>query len=492
MPDKSDEEPSMNSDVIGNTLMTEADDDPGPLPYLVKVAVVRLQHTQEHLVAFLAYTRRFEKIYFVVKAIEACNPKMIEQAVRRFDFYYPDLPHLIHECARVAACEPSFSDRGLATVTGGWVDEGFTAYVFGDRVIGNSGETGSLVVPVPQYDSGVAVNLGGRGSLPPECQKRFRVRGTRQGWKEDVALEATCSSAAMIAICAAFAAPLISLTGAEPFVILFADETTSGKSTAELIGASVIGIGEVKLLPRWKGTEAGIEGLAQDFAHMYFPIDDLSHVGAPKKILERIDQVAYWMNSGGIQHKHERAAERVAGRPIPQNAIAAIMVTSCEKSIAEMERLCSVRLNEGAEMRILELPAAAYPNSQGVVDRLLPENLSDRANFAIEWIANMRATCAENHGKIYLKWLRMLIDDRSRALQFINERRPEFRRAIGNPLDNKARRAAKHFELLYAGGAYAIDRSLLEWSRKSLFDVCVAYWNASLTRRQNHADAVKK
>ena len=462
-----------------------------PDPYLCKDAVVRLQHTLEYLEAYSAYTRDFRKVFILIKPSDS-NQDTLIAAVRKFDLYYPDLPHLERRCEVAAATPSETLPRGLAVVTGGWVDEDCSTYVFGDRVIKAAAEQEMLVIPAQKFDAGATVNLGGRGSLAPEARRRFRIRGSLDSWKQDVALEATCSSAAMIAICAAFAAPVVSMIGAEPFVILFADGSSSGKSTVELVGASVIGVGEIRLLPRWKGTEAGVEILAQDFAHMYFPMDDLSHLGKTKKILEKLDEVAYWINSGGIQHKHERAAERIAGRPIPQNPIAAIMITSCEKSIAEMEQLCGERLKEGATNRILELPAAAFPNSEGVVDRLLPENPVERAKFAANWVESISATCGRQHGLVFVKWVRLLLKDKAGAVDFIQRRRDDFRKTIGNPQDKQASRTAKHFEILYACGAYAIERSLIEWSRKSLLDVCVAYWTACQSRKQSQMDMLKQ
>jgi putative DNA primase/helicase len=87
----------------------------------------------------------------------------------------------------------------------------------------------------------------------------------------------------MLAICAAFAAPLLSLTQRQSFGIHLFGRAKAGKTTTLLAGASVIGLGREADLPNWGATAAAKGESARMFNDMLFPLNEVGLLGGSKR-----------------------------------------------------------------------------------------------------------------------------------------------------------------------------------------------------------------
>jgi len=87
----------------------------------------------------------------------------------------------------------------------------------------------------------------------------------------------------MLAICAAFAAPLLSFTGRQSFGINLFGRAKAGKTTALLAGASVIGLGREADLPNCGATAAAKGESARMFNDMLLPLNEVGLLGGSKK-----------------------------------------------------------------------------------------------------------------------------------------------------------------------------------------------------------------
>lgn len=107
----------------------------------------------------------------------------------------------------------------------------------------------------------------------------FRQGGTLAGWQDQVARPAVGNSRLLLALCCAFAAPLLHLTGTESGGFHFRGASSSGKSTALALAGSVWGGGGVRGYVRsWRATDNGLETVALTHSDALLCLDELGQV----------------------------------------------------------------------------------------------------------------------------------------------------------------------------------------------------------------------
>ena len=137
------------------------------------------------------------------------------------------------------------------------------AYVTQDSVIGAS-DLGSNIDLIFQNES-----------CPPEILSK---NGTLEEWKATIATNAADNSRLVLAISAAFAAPLLRLLNVEGGGIHFYGQSSTGKSTALNIAASVWGSRSFK--QTWRSTSNGLEATAQTYNDNILPLDEIKECDA--------------------------------------------------------------------------------------------------------------------------------------------------------------------------------------------------------------------
>src|SRR5262249_42582919 len=154
------------------------------------------------------------------------DPRTLARCLRDAGALLPtDKIELKRLLSEVAKSEPPVEHVYEAGV--GWIEDG-KAYVTVDGVIGSPSAT---IIGVKQ--SGAVDDKSGRLS----------VNGNWQAWRDTVAKAAGMSSIMMLAICVAFAGPLLYFMDRSSFAINIFGNTRLGKSIATLMMASFQGIG---------------------------------------------------------------------------------------------------------------------------------------------------------------------------------------------------------------------------------------------------------
>lgn len=123
--------------------------------------------------------------------------------------------------------------------------------------------------------------------LTPSRQNPYIQFGTLEEWKKYVASKATGNSRLILALCAAFAAPLLHILGQESGGFNLVGASSTGKTTTLLMGASVWGKGAVSngYILTWRGTDNGFEIQAALHNDTLLCLDELSQV-SPKILNE--------------------------------------------------------------------------------------------------------------------------------------------------------------------------------------------------------------
>lgn len=184
-----------------------------------------------------------------------------------------------------------------------------------------------------------------------ELFKNFAISGSFAKWQQGVRQIAD-DSRVVLAICAAFAGPLLRVCNMDSFIIHIYGESSNGKSTAlKLAGSIYGGGGEDGFIKRWRITDSGIEGILPIYNDGFLPMDEFGQATS-----ETIKQANYMV--GNNQGK------------IRMNASSQLRATYTWRTVvlSSGEQTLQTKLSEigkkpkgGMEVRFIEIP----PPEQG-------------------------------------------------------------------------------------------------------------------------------
>jgi Domain of unknown function (DUF927) len=350
------------------------------------------------------------------------------------------------------------------------------------------------------YSAGVGWRPGGRGFVTPKevigCSKEKRrplppiwlgerhlvalsEAGTWETWRDTVGKLSLRSNVAMLAICAAFAAPLLSFTGRQSFGINLFDRAKAGKTTAMLAGASVIGLGREADLPNWGATAAAKGESARMFNDMLFPLNEVGLLGgSKKKAYPEIRETIYRLGEGRERLRHTQSAFSARAA---SSEVRTIFFSTAEHSFDDYATFAGETRDEGEYARCIDVPVNR-PNSHSIINRF-PANLSKekRRRWAEDRVIELRKACAANHGTAFRRYIDDLIVSRDTLKARIEEYMREMDQFGQRPVVKGAlEHARQSIGLLYAGGCLAIDAGVVPWKPEQLLQAVATCWRRAL------------
>ncbi len=220
-----------------------------------------------------------------------------------------------------------------------------TAYILPDAVYGDTSES-------------VVLQSTHHGDL-------YRTAGTLEGWRE-IAVLAVGNSRLSFALCAAFAGPLLRLAGLEGGGFSFEGGSSSGKTTALQIAASVWGGPEH--VRSWRATDNGLENIAVLHNDNVLILDEVGQVNG--KVLA---ECAYMLANG--QGKGRSSRE---GNLRKSHSWRLLFLSSGELGLADKLAENGLKSRGGQEVRFVGLPVDTamltelhgFPHAGAVVNRL--------------------------------------------------------------------------------------------------------------------------
>ena len=193
----------------------------------------------------------------------------------------------------------------------------------------------------------------------------YRIAGTLDGWREIAALSIG-NSRLSFALCAAFAGPLLRLAGLEGGGFSFEGGSSSGKTTALQIAASVWGGPEH--VRSWRATDNGLENIAVLHNDNVLILDEVGQVNG--KILA---ECAYMLANG--QGKGRSSRE---GNLRKSHSWRLLFLSSGELGLADKLAENGLKSRGGQEVRFVGLAVDTsmltelhgFPHAGAVVNRL--------------------------------------------------------------------------------------------------------------------------
>ena len=304
----------------------------------------------------------------------------------------------------------------------GWADAGFKAFALPDVVIGAG--AGSVV-----FQSGEADG------------NEYTTAGTLDGWRQGVSIPAIGNPVLMLALCAAFAGPLLGRCGAESGGVHFVGDSSTGKTTALEAACSVWGGAGYKR--SWRATANGMEGVAAMFNDGLLALDEISECD-PRDI----GGIVYALGNG---RGKQRASRSGMARSVTRWRCC--IVSTGERTIETAMHEGGHRVKAGQSVRLLDIPVQ---RTYGAWDNLHSHASGHAMSDAIKRAA---ASHYGHAGRAFLERLTRHHDD-----SFSDELAqllalPEFA-ANG---DGQVQRAATRFALLALAGELATGYGVTGW-----------------------------
>lgn len=334
--------------------------------------------------------------------------------------------------------------RVLCVLSTGWASAAHDAFVLPARVIGPGAD--GVVYQGQQREGG-----------------EYAQAGTLDGWRDGVAALAVDNPMLCLALCAAFAGPVLALCGVEGGGVHLVGDSSTGKTTAVEVAASVWGGDRYRR--SWRATANGMEGAAALFNDSLLVLDEISECD-PRDV----GAIVYALGNG---YGKQRAGRTGAARHVARWRC--MVLSSGERTIETTMAEVGQRQMAGHAVRLLDVAAgrtygawdALHGHASGVA-------LSDA----------MKRAAGRHHGHAGPLLLAHLAKDGGQGLaELLEDFRglPEF--ASGDDDSGQVRRAAGRFALLAMAGELATTCGATGWPKGEAVRACAVAFDTWRTGR---------
>jgi hypothetical protein len=303
-------------------------------------------------------------------------------------------------------------------------------------------------------------------------------KGTLEGWVEQVAKRSCRSSAALVALCAAFGAPLLRRTQMSAFGVNLFGVSKVGKTSALLAAASVGGIGMEKRLPNCQSTVAARSELGCAYNDQGLPLNEVGLIGSKKSAYDTIREAIYKLSEGRDTIRHSESKYTKSARA---SEFRVIFISSSEHSFDRYAKLANQRRDEGEYARCLDIAACAV-GGQSIMDRV-PRSVpkAERKEWRRNEVIQLRMACAAHHGHALPAYIEHLLSLGQRLKKEVRLGQKAFLKRIDMAsLEGALQHAARNFSLLAAGGRLAIQAGLLPIRGKKLMRILLAVFHRAV------------
>lgn len=220
----------------------------------------------------------------------------------------------------------------------GWAGTEFQAFVLPDRVIGPKASSVAYQSDHRSFDE-------------------YTQRGTLHGWQAGTAAMAVDNPLLALALCAAFAGPVLARVNMESGGLHLIGDSSTGKTTALEAACSIWGGANYRR--SWRTTSNGLEGAAALFNDSLLALDEISECDP-----RAVGEVVYMLGNG----RGKQRAGRTGGARTVTRWRSSVLSTG-ERSIATTMIEGGHRVKAGQAVRVLDIPAqrthGAWDNLHG-------------------------------------------------------------------------------------------------------------------------------
>lgn len=296
-------------------------------------------------------------------------------------------------------------------------------------------------------------------------ENTFRSKGTAEQWRDRIALLCAGNTRLVFALACAFAGPLLRPAGMESGGFHYRGDSSSGKTTALKLAASVYG--GASFLQRWRTTDNALEAIAAQHSDCLLILDELAQVD-PKMAGE----AAYM-----LANEQSKARATRTGAARTRLAWRLLFLSAGELGLADHMAEGMKRARTGQEVRMADIPADAGVGLGAF------ENLHGHEGGAAyaKHLAQLAGSVYGAAGRAWLEWLcskadtlKARIRDRSAALAL---------QLIPESASGQVERVGARFALVGAAGELATEAGLTGWAAGESERAARSCFNAWLAAR---------
>ena len=279
----------------------------------------------------------------------------------------------------------------------------------------------------------------------------FRQSGTLEEWQQNVARLAVGNDRVVLALSTAFAGPLVGPCSAESGGFHLKGPSSTGKTTALHMAASVWGGGGLNgSVKSWRATSNGLEGVASGHCDILLCLDELSQLAA-----REAGETAYMLanGSGKTRSARDGSARRAASWRV-------IFLSSGEIGLADKiaEDGRGRRMAAGQRVRIVDISADAG-KGMGIF-----ENLHEFES-AEALARHLRKATQQYYGVAGRAYLKEIVPQIGELQKQVSDIIDSFLKCyVPEGADGQVERVAQRFALAAAGGEIAARAGILPWA----------------------------
>ena len=296
-------------------------------------------------------------------------------------------------------------------------------------------------------------------------ENTFRSKGTPEQWRERVGELCIGNTRLAFAVGCAFAGPLLRPAGMESGGFHYRGDSSSGKTTALKLAASVYG--GASYLRRWRSTDNALESTAAQHSDCLLILDELTQID-PKTAGE----CAYM-----LANEQGKARATRNGTPRARQAWRLLFLSAGELGLADHMAEGMKRTRTGQEVRMADIPADA-DMGLGTFEEL--HGHSNGAAFA-KYVTHQAQAVYGAPGRAWLEWLTTNADTLKASIRKSADALAA--QLIPKDASGQVERVGARFALVGAAGELATAAGLTGWPAGESNAAARACFNAWLAAR---------
>ncbi|HPQ96166.1 MAG: DUF927 domain-containing protein [Thiothrix sp.] len=269
--------------------------------------------------------------------------------------------------------------------------------------------------------------------------------GALHEWKASVSMQAIGNSRLVLALSSAFAGALVHPSGIGSGGFHFHGGSSSGKTTAQLMAASVWGNPDA-YKRSWRATSNGLEGVASLHNDGLLILDEIREISG-----KDASETAYMLGNG----QGKTRSNRTGGARVPKSW-RLLFLSSGEVTLSEMLKSEGRRVYAGQEVRIADIRADAG-KGMGILENLnhhkTPAGMAD----------SLRYETSRQYGTAGAAWIEAITKDARKLWDSIPAQVSGFCDKVANNAGAQAHRVAKRFALVAIAGELATQAGITGW-----------------------------
>jgi uncharacterized protein (DUF927 family) len=284
---------------------------------------------------------------------------------------------------------------------------------------------------------------------PFETDHHLNVSGTVDDWRNNVGRLCSGNSRLILAASCGFAGPLVSLVGAESGGVHIVGSTSTGKSTALLVGGSVLGGGGRNgFVQSWRATANGLEAMAEQHNDLTLFLDELAQMD-PREAAE----IAYLLGNGSGK---ARMSRNIGSRKKLYWSL--LFVSAGELTLADHAQTAGRRTKGGAEVRQLNIEADAGAGLG------LFEDIHGAASPDV-FARQLKEAAGRYYGAPLQAYLKLITAKRATVESSLRDFQSDFlKNRVPAESTGEVFRAAQRFALIAAAGELATGAGITGWA----------------------------